>query len=776
MARILVGVAWPYSNGPQHIGHLVGSSLPADIFARYHRLAGHEVCMVSGSDMHGTPTTFRAEEEGVGPEVIAERYHAMHADAFRRLGISFDLYTHTHTALHARTAQDIFLTLLQEGFVEKRSAPEAYCPKHQRSLPDRFLRGTCPHCGNPDARGDECSKCGRTLETEELREPTCRLCGTPAVFRETEQFYLMLPKLTSALEDHFRKVRDHWRPAVRTFTENYVREGLRPRPITRNIPWGVPVPLDGYPEKRLYVWFEAVIGYLSATKEWAIRQGEPDAWHRFWDANEESRVYQFMGKDNVTFHTVIWPAILLGVGGLQLPYDVPANEWLVIRGGKMSKSGTGAEGSVWLPDLLQRFDPDAIRFYGAYHMPQNHDTEFTFEDFFQDHDQVLADQWGNLVHRVLTFVQSKYGGKVPAPPAGWTAEASAAGSKIRAAHAEATKRLEAVELKEALDTTLELVREANRFFHEAKPWAQEGAERDRVVYEALWLVQALTVMLAPYVPFSSERSAQMQGTPKLVRSGGWGLALVPPVAGTTHGQLSPLFAKLLPPTGGTGGTGGHAPAPAPAAPAAPAPSPASTASGAAVASAPSPGPVAELDIVVGEIQKVDNHPKADKLYLLTVNIGEEKPRTIVAGLKGHYPPEGLQGKRVAVLANLAPRPLRGIPSEGMVLAAEAGMTVAVLRAPDGAVPGTRLQGEVRSSRTIQYDEFQRAQMVVAAPAGPSKVDAGAGPVPATLTPDPPSAFIARLDRLGPSSPQPLVLPDGRYFVPDRALPPGSKVR
>lgn len=783
MSRILVGVAWPYSNGPQHIGHFAGNALPADIFARYHRLAGHEVLMVSGSDMHGTPTTVRAEQEGVGPEVIAERYHAVHAEVFRRLGVTFDLYTHTHTALHARTAQAFFLTLLKEGFIDKRTAPSPFCPKHRRFLPDRYLRGTCPHCGNPEARGDECDRCGRILDAKELGSPRCMLCGTPAEFRPTEHFYLLLPKLTEALQAHHAKVRDHWRPAVRSFTENYLRDGLQPRPITRDITWGVPIPLDGYPDKRLYVWFEAVIGYVSATQEWAIRQGDPELWKRFWAAEEECRVYQFMGKDNVTFHTIIWPAVLLGVGGLQLPYDVPANEWLVIRGAKIAKSTTGQEESVWLPDLLARFGPDVIRFYASYHMPENHDTEFSFAEFYQDHDQVLADQWGNLVHRVLTFAQGRYDGKVPSPPKGWSAERSAVGRKIHEAHRSASVHLEAVELKAGLDAALELVREANRFFHDAKPWSLEGPERDRVVYEAVWLVRALTVMLAPYLPFSSERAAMQLGTPKLAQAGGWTMALVPPEGGTPLGELRPLFAKLLTSAapGGAGAPKATAvPGPAPAPPTgSPSSSPSTTPSPAPTA--PAPGPAPELDIVVGDIQNVELHPKADKLYLLTVEIGEAKPRTIVAGLKGHYAPEGLQGKRVAVLANLEPRPLRGIPSDGMVLAAEAGMTVAVLRAPDGTPAGTRLRASVPSTRKIPYDEFARAQLVVASVAGPEggaarSLDAGAGPRTLPLEGAPPSLVIARLDRRGAEAPEPLELSTGGYFTPDRALPPGAKVR
>ncbi len=795
MARILIGVAWPYANGPQHIGQLAGNALPADLFARYHRSAGHEVVMVSGSDMHGTPTTVKAEAEGVDPGVIAERFHQVHAEVFRRLGISFDLYTNTHTDLHARTAQGVFLTLLQEGYVEKRTAPAAYCPKHQRFRPDRYVTGICPHCGSPSARGDECDSCARVLEPQELKEPRCLLCGTPVEFRLSEHFYFLLPKLTDRLKAYHDSVRDHWRPPVRSFTENYLREGLKPRPITRDIPWGVPLPLDGYPDKRLYVWFEAVIGYLSATKEWAARQGSPDAWKRFWQAGEDVRIYQFLGKDNITFHTIFWPAILLGVGGLQLPYDVPANEWVVFEGGKMSKSRSSGEASIFLPDLLERFSPDTIRFYGSYHMPENHDTEFHYDDIAQDHDQILADQWGNLVHRVLTFVTSRYEGKVPSPPAGWTEEKSAAAQRIGKAHREATEHFEAVRLKEALETVLELVREGNRSFHESRPWSQQGAERDTAVFEALWTLRAATVMLSPFLPFSSERVAKMLGTPALTGPGGWSLAASPPTPGTALGPVSPLFSKLLTvasPGGNGPATGGSSdgvkppvlPAKGPKGPAETPPAARSPSMPPTVVPAASPpsGPPPLLDIRAGRIVTVLDHPKADKLYVLTIEAGEEKPRTLVAGIKPFYRPEELQGQTVALLCNLEPRALRGVTSQGMILAAESGSTISVLTAPPGTPPGTRLQGLPTQVPMIRYEDFSRARLVVAKAVLPTEaeatgyLDAGEGIRAAVVPSGSPSLLIARLDPPDGKLPAPLLLASGGCYVPGRELPPGAKVR
>ena len=418
MSRVFIGIAWPYANGPFHIGQLAGAFLPGEIFARYHRLRGHEVLMVSGSDMHGTPTLVTAEDEGVPPEVIAERYHAVNRRSFERLGFTFDLYTSTRTPLHEKTVQETFLALLEHGFVERRTEDGAYCPKHARFLPDRYLRGTCPHCGFESARGDECDRCGRPLEPKQLGQPRCSLCGTPAEFRPSEHFYLELDRLQTRLAEYVA-AQTHWRGPTRHVTENFLAEGLHPTPITRDLEWGVRIPLDGYPTKRFYVWFEAVLGYLSASKEWAIRAGRPEAWHRFWDERESVRSYYFIAKDNRFFHTIILPAILLGTAGLRVPYDVPANEWLLVGGGKVSKSRT-SDAQAFFPALLEKYPPDVIRFYAALLAPQNRDTELAWGEFDQLWQDWLANQYGNLVQRTLVLTRERYNGRIPAPPAGST--------------------------------------------------------------------------------------------------------------------------------------------------------------------------------------------------------------------------------------------------------------------------------------------------------------------------------------------------------------------
>lgn len=763
MRRVFIGAAWPYANGPQHIGQLAGNTLPADIFARFERLRGSEVLFVSGSDMHGTPVTVAAEAQGVPPSEIARRFHEVHAESFRKLGIQFDLYTHTETETHVRTAQEVFLRLLKRGFLVKREARGAYCPKHQRFLPDRYLTGTCPNCGNPDARGDECDVCSRVLEPEQLGNPRCRLCGTPAEFRPTEHFYLDLPSLAEPLARYHDQVKGSWRPSVRRFTDNFLAEGLHPRAITRDISWGVPVPLDGYPTKRLYVWFEAVIGYLSASQRWAQDRGDPEAWKPFWEEGGEVQAYYFMGKDNITFHTIFWPAMLLGVGGLRLPDRVEANEHMQLGGRKLSKSRAPADLVVALPDLLERYEPDRIRFYAAYHAPQNHDTQFDPEEFAHEGDQILADQWGNLVQRTLTLANREGGGRIPAPPPGWEASSSVAGRRIAAAHAEITGHLAQVELKEALDRALEMVRETNRLFHEAHPWSAPEMERRRVLYETLWTLRAISWYLTSFLPFSSEKVLRMLGEPGAPRPGSWEEARVPPVPGTPLGALVPLFPKAEPK------------------PVRPETTPPSSRSRADARPNEGGEPPA-LEIRAGRVLKAGPHPQADRLFVLEIDLGEATPRTLVAGLRSHYRPEELEGRTVAVLANLAPRKLRGVTSQGMVLAAEGGEVVAVLLAPDGTPPGTPVEG-FEGGATISHEEFSRMPLLVArvVPAGERegtlrlRVSEGELPLPSARPPAE-GAVIVRPGGGSGAAWEVLFWRTGEPVRPDRDPPVGARVR
>jgi len=754
MGRVFIGVAWPYANGPFHLGHLAGAYLPGDIFAKYHRLRGDEVLLVSGSDMHGTPILVTAEKEAASPAVVAERYHTINREAFRRLGFTFDLFTHTHTIEHERTVQELFLALLENGFVRRRTEENAYCPTHRRFLPDRYLIGTCPHCAFEKARGDECDNCGRPLEPRQLGSPRCSLCGTPAEFRPSEHFYLELDSLQPKIAEYVghQKV---WRPGTLRVAENFLAEGLHPTAITRDLDWGVPIPLDGYPTKRFYVWFDALIGYLSASKEWAVRSGRPGAWRRYWDPQEPARHYYFVGKDNKFHHTIIWPGILLGVGGLHLPYDVPANEWLRVDGEKVSKSRS-TETSVFIPSLLERFAPDVIRFYGALLAPQNHDTELDWQEFEKLRTEVLANQYGNLVQRTLVLARDRYEARIPAPPAGWfPGGPGSVGERIARAHAQISDEYERVHLKEALDLALEEVRDANRRFHEARPWQAIEPERARIVYEGLWRLKTLATWLAPVLPFSSAEVFRMLGYSDPPGPGDWDRVAEPPPAGQRLGEIRPLFPResMAAPTGG-------------------------------VPEAPVPGAASgEIPLAArsGLVKAVEDHPAADKLFVLTVDVGEEKPRTVVAGLKGAYSAEELRGRPVVLLANLAPRTIRRVTSQGMVLAAEAddGRPV-VLVPPEDLPPGTYLSGSSVRDRTISYDEFASLRLDVGRVVGPGKgggtsIDVGTRlvEVPGQWTGP---VVIVRRGSVEAEQGDVLAFGEDRPARPASEVPIGSKVR
>ena len=407
--RIFIGVAWPYANGPLHLGHIAGAYLPADIFARYHRLKGDDVLMVSGSDQHGTPITIRAEQEATSPQEIASKYHRQFIECWQKLGISFDLFTTTDTANHAQVTHDIFLTLLDKGYIYKDKMLGAYCSGCRRFLPDRYLEGTCPYCGFVKARGDQCDECGKPLEPSTLGNVHCFLCSTPAQFEMKEHFFLRLSAFQHKLEAWVNE-QPHWRRHVLSGTRRFLNEGLKDRAITRDINWGVTVPQPDFEKKRIYVWFEAVIGYLSASKEWAKLRGDDTAWRAFWQG--DARGFYFVGKDNLFFHTLVWPAMLMGYDDLNLPYNVPVNEFLTIEGRRLSTSRNWA---IWLPDYLERYDPDPLRYALSAGMPETSDSNFSWDKFLHRNNDELVAAYGNLAHRVLTFTCRNFAGVVPSP-------------------------------------------------------------------------------------------------------------------------------------------------------------------------------------------------------------------------------------------------------------------------------------------------------------------------------------------------------------------------
>jgi methionyl-tRNA synthetase len=757
MGRVFIGVSWPYANAPQHLGHLASTYVPADIFARFHRLRDDQVLMVSGSDMHGTPILIAAEKAGTTPAELAARFHAVNSATLARLGITFDVFTTTHTVLHERQVHEVFLALLEAGYIRRRTADAAYCPTDRRFLPDRYLEGTCPHCGFEKARGDECDNCGRPLEPSQLGHPRCALDGTPAEFRPSEHFYLELDKLQPKLAEYIAREGPHWRPGVVRVAENFLTEGLHPTPITRDLDWGVSIPLEGYDTKRIYVWFEALVGYLSASQEWAIRSGRPDAWRQYWEAREPVRHYYFVGKDNKFHHTIVWPSMLLGVGGLHLPYDVPANEWMTLGGHKVSKSRT-QEQDAFLPTLLERYSSDTIRFYTALLAPQNHDTELDWEEFERVHDEILSNQYGNLAQRLLVLVRDRYGGVVPAPPDGWSAESSPVGQRIRAAHARITGELEVVHLKEALDLTLTEVREGNRRFHEAKPWASDEPARRQAITEGLWLLKAAATWLSPYLPFSSADLFRSLGFAEGPGRGDWDAVVQPVAVGQPLGDVRPLFPRLERPKTPTAAVA--------AAPRSPAPAPGEA--------------LPPLEIRAARIVHVENHPSADRLFVLTVEAGEPRPRTVVAGLRDSYVPEQLTGRLVALLANLEPRTIRKVTSQGMILAADIGGKAALLEIPEGVEPGQKVGGAEGPIRSVAYSEFESTPLLVGrsgTPAGEAGPTVNVGRPLGVDRPVPPeTAVVARLASAESPTGVVLAFDETHLLLAPSAAVPGTRVR
>lgn len=526
-ATILIGVAWPYANAEIHVGNLTGSYLPADIFARYHRLKGNRVLMVSGSDAHGTPITVRADAEGVSDQEVYERYHANFIELFLKLGLTYDLFTSTHTDNHVRVAQAMFLALERNDYLYRHTEDQWYSPKEGRFLPDRYVEGECYICHYPNARGDQCDQCGNLLEAAGLIRPRTKTDGSTPELRPTEHYYLDLAKLGPAIGKWLSTGKDYWRPNVLKPSLHTVMEaGLHGRAITRDLDWGVPVPVDGWEGKRLYVWFEAVIGYLSASIEWAAAGDRPDAWKDFW-YDPAARSYYFIGKDNIPFHAIIWPGQLIGTGRLfeddpaktfSLPYDVPANEFMNLEGQKISGSRNWA---VWGHDFLSRYDPDALRYYLTVNMPEAKDTDWDWADFLARNNNELVATWGNLANRVLTFAYRNFDAAVPQP-----GELRAADRELLAAveagFDSVGAELEAVNLRAALAAAMALAGEANRYLDQMAPWFEiknDRAAAATTVYTALRAIDSLKILLAPFLPFSADRlhgtlgySGQLFGT------------------------------------------------------------------------------------------------------------------------------------------------------------------------------------------------------------------------------------------------------------------------
>ena len=551
-AKILVAVAWPYANGPRHIGHVAGFGVPADIFARYHRLRGDDVLMVSGTDEHGTPIMVAADREGVSPRELADRMSSVIREDLRQLGLSYDLFTRTTTANHHRVVRDVFRTLHEHGFIVEQTTLGAFSAATGQTLPDRYIEGTCPICGFGSARGDQCDNCGNQLDPEDLIEPRSKIDGRPPVFRETTHLFLDLPAFKDELRTWIGR-QGHWRPNVRRFSLQLVDE-LRPRAVTRDLDWGVRVPVPGYEEredKRIYVWIDAVVGYLSAAVEWAELRGTPDAWREWWQ-NPGARHYYFMGKDNIVFHSVIWPSQLLGYGSggelgggrapLTLPFDIVSSEFLTMEGKQFSTSRNVV---ILVRDFLDRYGADSLRYYLTAAGPEAHDSDFTWSEFVRRVNDELVANWGNLVNRVLQSAFKNFG-RVPDPGA-LTEEDETLLHAIEGGFESVGAEIERARFRAALAEAMRLASLVNQYVSDQAPWASLTTEPTRaatVLYVALRSIDNLKLLFTPFLPHSSQVLHEFLGHEGWI-AGPLELEDVTEPYGTTHTVLTGDYASWI---------------------------------------------------------------------------------------------------------------------------------------------------------------------------------------------------------------------------------------
>ena len=668
MERIFIGVAWPYANGSLHLGTLAGCLLPGDIFGRYHRMKGNEVLMVSGSDEHGTPITLTAEKEGVSPKEIVDRYHEEHKRSLEDFSIKFENFTRTSNEFHKNVVKKFFLRLYEKGYIYPKKMMAFYCNNCSRFLPDRYVEGICYYC-HGKARGDQCEECGRTLDVNEILEPKCKICGSTPVLKETEHLFFKLSAFEKELLQWLNE-KKFWRDNVINFTLNFIKSGLKDRAITRDIEWGVEVPIKGYENKRIYVWFDAVIGYLSASMEWAKKRGVEDEWKKWWV--EEAKHYYFLAKDNIPFHTIIWPAMLMGHGGLNLPYDVPANEFLTMSGEQFSKSrGVG----IWLPDIAKKFDTDTIRYYLSINMPEKRDTDWNWKDFEAKVNNELVAIYGNFVHRVLTFIHKNFG-KIPPYLKEEELDRKVI-NKVIETFSEAGECIEKCHFKDGIKKVMRIAQLGNQYMNASEPWRllKEDVERCKSVMNVCArIVKILAIASAPYMPKAAEKIWHMLGYEGSVHEQRWEAVEI------DENEIKipvPLFNKIE-----------------------------------VDKMEEVEDPFAKLDLRVAKIVGVEKHPNADRLYVIEIDLGEMGKRKIVAGIKPWYSKEELMGKKIVVITNLKKARIRGVESEGMLLAVDENGKAVLLVA--NAKEGSRVyveEIEAKPASEVSYEEFSKVKMV-----------------------------------------------------------------
>lgn len=651
MAKYLVTAALPYANGPIHLGHVAGAYLPADIFVRFLKLNGDEVIYICGSDEHGVPITLKAEAEGVSPRDIVNKYHSIMYESFKRLGIEFDNFSGTARPKHYELSQKFFLDLLDNGYIMKKTEPQYYDEKAKKFLPDRYVEGKCPHCGYEKARGDQCDKCGKLLNPLELIEPKSMISGEKPVIKETTHWYLRLQDFEKKITEWITS-NTHWKENVRNFVLGWIKkEGLRERAITRDLDWGVPVPIEEAKGKVLYVWFDAPIGYISSTIEWAEKIGEPEKWKYFW-FDRETKLIHFIGKDNIPFHAVIWPAMLMGQKDPYiLPYDIPANEYLTLEGEKFSTSQNWA---VWLDEYLEVFPPDPLRYFLAANAPENKDADFSWKAFQIRNNEELANIYGNFAHRVLTFVHKKFNGEVP--KAQYLKEDEEVFNTLRQKVLEIKHSYQNFCVRDASKTMMDIARIGNKYFDEMKPWAIDDNERlGTVMNVCLNILRILAVTSYPIIPSSAVKLWKMLGEKGSITDERWdSLAEKRILPGQKLGNVEILFVKyddelidkqldkLYVKSGRKEKN--------------------------VETEYVSIEDFKKLDIRIAEVVEVIPMEKSNKLIKLKVRVGDIT-KQIIAGIKQFYDPESLKGKKIVIINNLKPANLMGETSEGMLLAA-----------------------------------------------------------------------------------------------------------
>ncbi len=668
----LITAALPYTNNVPHLGNMVGSHYPADIFARYCRLAGHDTVFIGGTDEHGTASEIAAQQNGVTPQELSDFYYKIHKDIYDWFEISYDNFSRTSKKIHHETSNDFLKTVLKNGYISEKKMKLPYCLSCKRELADRYIEGTCPHCKSDGARGDQCEKCGTLLDPEKLIHAKCKACGSSQIeFREVQHLFLDLEKLSPKIKKWLEKNKQ-LRPQVKNLALAWIRDGLKPRCITRNLSWGIKVPIKGYEQFTWYVWAEAPIGYISSTKEW-----NKNKWKQYW-TDPKAKIYNFLGKDNIPFHTIFFPGLLLAHKGLNLPYNVVGVQYLDYEGGKFSKSSNRGIFCENLPKT--DLSPEYWRYYMAYLIPETRDTEFLWSDFQDRINNELVANFGNFINRTVTFTNKNFASEVPSPKL--EAKDKKFWKEVEAQIKEILSLYEKVELRKTMEEIMKLSTMGNKYFQENEPW-KNPQRANTVVYLCLNLTRVLGLLIQPYLPSTSKKILNMlnsqetdfktitKQTIKAKQKINTAELLFTKMEDTKIQELKEKTSKITNyfkkeekqiMNSTKMESEQHVPF----------------------------TDWEKLQFKIGKILKVEPHSNADKLYVLQVDLGEEKPRQIVAGIRQHYTPEELLGKEITVFTNLQPVVIRGVESHGMLLATESNKKLIILTPEKYAEPGSRV--------------------------------------------------------------------------------------